>query len=353
MNSTNDVLLAQNPDSTEAIPTLDISAYLAGVPGARERNGEELREISETVGFFYLTGHGVPQDVIDGVFAQSHRLHELPLEVRRRFPKRNAHTPHGYQAYEDQPVVAGKPAANLSSSYLFYMERGPNDPPVDPKDPLRLPNAWPDCLPNFREPVLKYYRSIEKLALAMLPIWAAALNLPERYFDPFFRNPWLSMSLTYYPPRDVDKTRPFGIKPHTDNTIMTILAQGDVPGLSVRMPSGHWRVADVVPGAFMVNTGNSLSRWTNGRFLSTKHNVVNSTGRERYSVPVFFGADLDAMLECLPTCRDADNTAKFPPITYRELQNWYFFGEGLAERSLGPGTKSDGKWMPEAAASAM
>ena len=100
---------------------------------------------------------------------------------------------------------------------------------------------------------------------------------------------------------------------------------------------------------FVVNTGNSLSRWTNGRFLSTKHHVINSTGEGRYSIPTFFGANLDAEIRCVPTCDTPEHPAEFPPITYRDLQNWYFLGDGVAEKSMGPGTKSEGKWMRESA----
>lgn len=342
--------LAEHPDSTDPIPTLDISAYLAGEPGALEAAAAELREISETIGFFYLVGHDVPRAVMDGAFAQSKRFHEQPLDVRRRLPKRTPNLPIGYMPYEDQTPSPGEPPHNLSSSYLFYMERGPDNPKVNPDDPYRLANTWPDWMEGFREPVIDYYQRVEQLALKLMPLWAKALDLPSDYFEPYFTNPWLSMGLTYYPPRTVDKDRVYGIKPHTDNTIMTILATDDVPGLAVRMPSGHWRLADPMPGAFVVNTGNSLSRWTNGRFLSTKHLVINSTGKGRYSIPVFFGADLDAEIKCVPTCDTSDRPAEFPPITYRDLQNWYFLKGGVAEKSMGPGTKSDGKWLPTEAA---
>jgi len=341
--------LAEHPDSTEEIPTLSISGYLAGEPGALDATAAQLREISETIGFFYLEGHDVPPQVMQAAFAQSKRFHEQPLEVRRQLPKRRPKLPIGYLALEDQEPVPGQPPHNLSSSYLFYMERGPNDPVVNPEDPFRLPNVWPDWMPGFREQVLDYYQRVEKLALKLMPLWARALDLPADYFEPYFTNPWLSMGLTWYPPRAVSKDRVFGIKPHTDNTIMTLLTTDDVPGLAVRMPSGRWRLADPRPGAFVVNTGNSLSRWTNGRFLSTKHHVINSTGEGRYSIPTFFGANLDAEIRCVPTCDTPEHPAEFPPITYRDLQNWYFLGDGVAEKSMGPGTKSEGKWMRESA----
>ncbi len=347
MDGQDEAYLAAHPDSTEEIPVLDISDYMAGKPGARERLGAELREISETIGFFYLTGHGVPLSLFDEVFGQSRRFHELPAETRGKMPKKSPDIPLGYESWEEKAARPGEPPANLSSSYLLYIERGPDNPHIDPADPYRRANAWPEDLPGFREKVLEYYNAVEKVGLAMMPIWAAALDLPADYFAQYFKNPWLATSLIYYPPMETDKSRPYGIKPHTDNTIMTILAQADVPGLAVQMPSGHWRVADIKPGAFMVNTGNSLSRWTNGRFLSTKHTVVNTSGKARYSIPVFFGSDLDTVIDVLPCCTSAEEPAKYPPITYRELQDWYFFGKGLYEKSMGPGTESKGRWLKD------
>ena len=311
-------------DSTEDIPVLDIAPFLAGEPGARERIGAELRRISETIGFFYLTGHGVPQDLVDGAFAQSKRFHEQPYEIRSQMPKRKR---GGYTAHEEKK-------AGLRSSYVLYREMEPGDPRLDPENPYRLDNSWPDNLPGFREAILAYYDATEKMALAMMPLWAEALELPPDYFARFFNDPYLALSLIYYPPQKVVGNGIYGVRPHTDNTVMTVLAQHDVPGLAVRMPSGRWRVADVKPGAFMINSGNTMTRWTNGRFLSTKHRVINISDKPRYSIPFFLGTDLDAVLECLPTCTDAEDPPQYDPITYKDLQDWFFFSSDYVEVPL-------------------
>ena len=339
MDGSDEQRLIRNPDSTEEIPVLDIAPFLAGEPGARERIGARLKEISETIGFFYLVGHGVPQSVVDGAFTQSRRMHEAPLEKRQLMPRRDR---GGYDSVENKiaEVHPDDPPISLRASFSVYRE--PGNP--DRSDPYDLPNDWPSFLTGFKEPVMDYFHAIERMGVGMMPLWAEALGMPADYFTPFFKKPFLAMSMVYYPPQESDTHSDFGIKPHTDNTIMTILAQGDVPGLAVRMPSGHWRVADVLPGAFMINTGNSLARWSNGRFLSTKHHVINTTGKDRYSIPMFFGADIDTKIECLPSCTGPGNPAQYPPITYRELQDWYFFDHGYAKKSVGPDTKSDGMW---------
>jgi len=341
MDGLDEQTLIKNPDSTEEIPVLDISAFIAGEPGARERIGRRLREISETVGFFTLIGHGVPREIMDGVFAQSKRFHEQPWEKRQRMPVRDR---GGYHPLERKITPEGTAPAAPRSSYFFYKERPPEETSLDWSDPYRLPNDWPQELPGFKEAVTAYGNAVAELGRKMMPLWAEALELPADYFEKFFNDPYYTFSLIQYPVPKPEQAKDFGIRPHADNTIMTLLAQGNVQGLAVRMPSGHWRVADVTPGSFVVNSGNSLQRWTNGRFVSTKHHVINTAGQARYSIPFFFGMDLDATIECVPTCQGPGNPAQYPPITYRDLQNWYFFGDGYIDKSVGPGSKSEGKW---------
>ena len=185
-------------------------------------------------------------------------------------------------------------------------------------------NVWPENLPGFKETLLAYHAGIEKLGRQFLPLWATSLKLPLDYFDRFFATPHLTMSLLYYPPQKQIGDRQYGIAPHTDNALMTLLAQKDIPGLAVRMPSGRWRTVDIVPGALLVNTGNLIVRWTNDEYLSTKHRVINTNEVDRYSIPVFFGPSGDALIEVLPTCQSAERPALYEPITYLKLREWYY-----------------------------
>jgi isopenicillin N synthase-like dioxygenase len=179
-------------------------------------------------------------------------------------------------------------------------------------------------LPGFKETLLDYQGRIERLGRQFLPLWATSLDLPLDYFDPFFATPHLTMSLLYYPPQQEIGSRQYGIAPHTDNALMTFLAQKDVPGLAVRMPSGHWRAVDVAPGTLLVNTGNLMVRWTNDEYLSTKHRVINTNDVERYSIPVFFGPSADALIEVLPTCRGPGRPPLYEPVSYLQLREWYY-----------------------------
>ena len=172
--------------------------------------------------------------------------------------------------------------------------------------------------------MLDYQSRIEALARKFLPLWATSLDLPEGYFEPFFKTPQVTLQLLQYSPQQTVGNKQYGIAPHTDNAMMTFLAQANVPGLAVRMPSGHWRLVDIRPDTLLVNTGNVICRWTNDRYLSTKHRVINRSGVERYSIPVFFGPSDDAVVETVPTCIGPDNPAHYEPRTYLWLRRWYY-----------------------------
>lgn len=319
--------LMDHPDSDEEIPTLDMSPYLAREPGGREKVAAHLDEISRTVGFFYLKGHGIPQTVIDRTFQESRRFHSFPEEVKSVIPWFATDTlKSGYQGTEEARPSANvniisnaKP--NLYAKFSINREGGWGGRPVDPQKPI---NIWPENLPGFKEAVLDYHQRVERLARQFLPLWATCLDLSLDYFDKFFETPHLTLSLLRYPPQMVIGDRQYGIAPHTDNSLMTFLLQADVSGLAVRMPSGHWRVVDIVPGALLVNTGNLIVQWTNGRYLSTKHRVINTNEVDRYSIPVFFGPSGDALIECLPTCQSPERPPKYKPMTYRAMRQWYY-----------------------------
>jgi isopenicillin N synthase-like dioxygenase len=325
------VYLMDHPDSDEKIPTLDIAPYLNGAPGGRERVAAQLREISKTIGFFYLKGHGIPQNLIDDVFEQSRRFHALPLETKKKIPYfetgsfKSGYQPcanDDYQRTNINIIENAKP--NLVAKFSINREGGSGGLSMTDEQRRARVNMWPETLPSFKETLQDYHARIEKLGRQFLPLWATSLKLPLDYFDQFFATPHLTMTLLYYPPQPEIGNRQYGIAPHTDNALMTFLAQKDVSGLAVRMPSGHWRAVDIVPGALLVNTGNLMVRWTNDEYLSTKHRVINTNTVDRYSIPVFFGPSGDALIEVLPTCQGPGRPAQYEPLTYLQLREWYY-----------------------------
>jgi isopenicillin N synthase-like dioxygenase len=272
-----------------------------------------------TVGFFYLKNHGIPQDVIDNVFDASRRFHAMPVEEKQKLAFNDS---EGWKlGYIGFPTEARKVnnvgivsdvKPNVMEQFTVYPE-GPGSE-----------NRWPENLPGFKEAVDTYHRAIDKLSRSFLPLWATGLKLPLDYFDEAFKKPHLQLSLLHYPPQKQTGNRQYGIQPHTDNSTMTFLAQDSVSGLAVRMPSGRWRAVSAVPGALLVNTGNSLVRWTNEEYLSTKHRVINTNTVDRYSIPVFYGPSDDTVIDVLPPCKGPDRPALYEPVTYGEMRRWYY-----------------------------
>ena len=307
------------------IPVLDPGAYLGGTPGALEKAAAELRHALEEVGFFIIVNHGVSQELIERTFAQARRFHDQPLEAKMAL-RMNEHN-NGYMAMNRYAVWTSDVNTNtkpdLNEAFFVKRERGPDDPLVRAGRRFAGPNRWPEHLPGFRETVLAYTDAIDALGRRLLPVCAVALDLPPDYFDRAFAESQFSFRLSHYPSVPADANQ-FGIAPHTDANFLTFLAQSEVPGLQVRMPSGVWLDVPYVPRSFAVNSGDMMARWTNGRFKSTPHRAVPPVNRHRHAIPYFLGPHLDTVIACLPTCQGPDRPPTYPPITYDEYLRWWY-----------------------------
>jgi isopenicillin N synthase-like dioxygenase len=190
--------------------------------------------------------------------------------------------------------------------------------------PLAIENQWPRNLPGFRDTIVEYYDAMERLAQRLLPIYAVALDVPPCYFDPAFSSPnnLSILRIAHFPPDPLDENQ-FNVGPHTDGSFFTLLPATEVPGLELYCQSGNWFLAQPPSGSIVVNAGDMLTRWTNGRFLSTPHRVRSISGRDRYSIPLFYQPNPDQILECLPSCRGADRPDPEPPISARDYFDWF------------------------------
>lgn len=311
---------------TSEIPILDLGDYLAGKPGALETTAKELRHAAENVGFYFIKGHGVPQELIDDTFEASRRFHELP-QAQKSALKANEHN-IGYMAYgssvsQASRVYEGERKSNLVSAIFLKRDLPPDHPDIINNKRFRGANQWPENLAGFRDTANGYMDALEALAKSLLPLYATALDLPADYFAQGFVEPQYTLRLSHYPPSDPEDNQ-FGLAPHTDSSFMTLLAQNKVEGLQVRRTDGTWIDAPALPGTFLVNGGDMLRRWTNHRFLSTPHRAkAASPDCDRYAIPFFFDAHADHVIECLPTCQGADNPVRYEPTTYTKYMTWF------------------------------
>ena len=304
------------------IPVIDHGPYFTGEPGALQHLAEQVRYACENIGFLYVLNHGVPQEIIDRGFAASRRFHALPLEqkLQLRLNQNNI----GYMPTNasmqaaSQVHKATKP--NQNESFFISHNRDADHPDVRAGIPLRGRNQWPDRVPDMRADMMAYFRALAAMCDRMLPPFAVALGMPPDFFSPYFAGEaHATLRLLHYPPQDVIEDNLFGQGPHTDNSFMTALARTEVPGLAVRLPSGEWFAPPIIPGTFLINLGNIMRRWSNDRFLSTPHGVLNESGTDRYSIAYFHSPNPDRVIECLPSCVGADNPARYSPAVYRDL----------------------------------
>mgnify|MGYP001159532535 CR=1 FL=1 len=311
--------LIDDTQSGTDIPVLDVGDYLTGVSGAREKLAPVLYQALTEVGFFYLIGHGVPRSVLDDVCQEGERFHALPLEQKNTIKLNDVFV--GYMGDRQQlgrtsEYYEGHTKPDRVEAFFMQRDRAPFK--------LPFPNQWPQGLPGFRETLVNFFETMEELSLSLLPLFATALDLPPDFFEPLFLK-YQNIAfqrLSHYPPDPLEEDQ-YNSSPHTDGTFFTLLATTDVPGLEIKPKDQDWIRAPAWPEAFLVNSGDVLTRWSNGKVLSTPHRVRNLSGRDRYSIPYFVLPSPDTVIECLPTCHEPDNPPREEPITVQEYLRWY------------------------------
>lgn len=278
-----------------ALPVIDISRFRA--PGTdREAFLDELLAAAHEVGFFYVTGHGVPASLREEALRVARAFFALPEE--RRLEIENVNSPQ-FRGYTRTGTEYTAGSADWREQIDIGPERealktGPDDP-----DYLRLvgPNQWPSAVPELKDVVLRWQAEALRVSREVLRALAAALGQHEGYFDEWFDDEAaVHVKLVHYPPRvaaDADQ----GVGAHKDYGYLALLQQDEVGGLQVQREDGAWIDASPVPDAFVFNIGEMLEIATQGYLRATRHRVVSPRpGVHRYSLPFFLGPRLDAVV---------------------------------------------------------
>jgi len=310
--SEDDVMIAEAVD-IEEIPVVDFAPFLSGGPADRQRVADEIARACRVIGFFYLSGHGVPDPVRGAMFDQSAEFFHLP-EARKQDALA---TPQWYRGWVPAPPANGLSRnTRLFDQYRLQLEWEPENRPDDPHARIfEAPNRWPTDMPAFRQAGEDYLVAMQRLSVELLRAFALGLGLPENRFDDYFHRPPSQLSLLYYPPlpadADVDVSNTVS---HTDEGPFTVLAQGEVGGLEVKRRDGVWISAPPIPGTFVINVGDMMMWWSNGRFLSNWHRVKNRSGGERFSIPFFANPDRDVIVGPLPEILAEDGEARYESV---------------------------------------
>jgi isopenicillin N synthase-like dioxygenase len=280
-----------------AIPVIGLGA-LAGGGRALDALVAEIGGACETAGFFYVTDHGVPQTAIDAIFAAARRFFALPQPTRDAL---DVHSSPNYRGYVPMGLTGSGVPKRMLEAFQVMRELGPDDPDVRAGSVMYGANRWPGAAPGFdaakfRRAMEAYFDAVWDLAQRLLGLFARGLGQGPDYFRPFFAKPLTQLRLLHYPPQPAEAATAQGVEAHTDPSAFTILLQDAVGGLETRNRAGQWIAAPPIPGSFVINIGDMIQRWTNGRFVSTPHRVANRAGRDRISVPFFVNPDYAATI---------------------------------------------------------
>ncbi|MEO6376719.1 MAG: 2-oxoglutarate and iron-dependent oxygenase domain-containing protein [Caulobacteraceae bacterium] len=298
-----------------ALPIVDIGGLNSPDQKVRAAVAQAIRDACLDKGFFYCVGHGVDADLMGQVFEQARLWFDRPLPSKLALDKAKSTANRGYEPLRGQVLEPGAPPDLKEGFYI-----GVDVPADDPRALVYFnlgPNQWPQDQPQFRPVMEAYFNAALGVVRTLLRGLALSLHLPEDHFTAFATDPVATLRLLHYPPQPPHPAPgEKGCGAHTDFGALTLLLQDDVGGLQV-WDHGPARWIDVapLPGAYLVNLGDLIARWTNGRYRSTLHRVINSSGRERYSVPFFFLGAPDQRIEPLPGCLTAGETPRYPPVT--------------------------------------
>lgn len=319
-----------------SIPILDLRGALEpGGPRSREV-ARQLRAAGEEAGFFYVVHHGVEPRQIDGIFECARALFDLSPSQKAAVSLKHSPVMRGYEGIGEQTLDATA-LPDLKESFYAGIEYPPDHPYVRAGYQSYGANQWPAALPWMRARCEAYVARLCALSQRVMQLMALALDLPESTFDHAHGDPMVTLRLLRYPPHPPgdsggDDPRLWGAGAHTDWGAVTLLAQDAHGGLEVCMPDGRWVQAPPVDGSFVVNLGDMIPRWTNGRFHSNAHRVrnVHAGGQPRHSVPFFYSPDYLTRVEPLPGCTSVANPPRWAPCTVGEhLHEMYTRSYGL------------------------
>ncbi len=273
---------------------------------------EEIGIACRDVGFFYVVNHGVERALMNEAFAQSHRFFALPLAYKEAIAIETVGGNRGYSGLMHEALDPSR-GPDRKEAFNVGLDLAPDDPDLVAGKPFRSPNAWPK-LQGFRETLLAYYDACAELGARLHRALARDLGVQPAYFADKFDRPMATLRLLRYPAAESRADDTIGAGTHTDYGNLTLLATDDVGGLEVRTRDGEWIEAPALPGAFVVNIGDCLMRWTNDVYVSTPHRVVNRSARERYSIAFFYDPNPDAEVAVIPTCIAPGEPVHYPPV---------------------------------------
>lgn len=299
-----------------ALPLVDVCALAGDDPARRAAAVADIAAAARRHGFFYVKNHGVDPGLRQEVFAQSQAFFSLPLADKRAADKALSSCNRGYEPLGGQRFEPDSPP-DLKEGFYVGEDLPAHDARVIAGRFNQGPNQWPAGMPAFRAVMTRYHAAMMALSATLMGGVAQAMQLPQDELRAYVSGAMGTLRLLHYPPQPADAAPgEKGCGAHTDFGGLTLLMQDDSGGLQVRdEDSGQWIDAPPLPGTYVINLGDLISRWTLGQFRSNLHRVINVSGHDRYSVPFFFSGSPDYSVRCLDWCVEELNVVPPPPVT--------------------------------------
>ncbi|XP_068635674.1 2-oxoglutarate-dependent dioxygenase citB-like isoform X2 [Aristolochia californica] len=238
------------------LPKIDLSSP------DRISTARTIRQVCLDHGFFYLVNHGVDSEFIKKVFDESRKFFSLPLQEKTKFFRNEGY--RGYTVLYDETLdLSIKPQEDLKESfYIGSLEESTQN----------FPNQWPpnELLPSWRATMEAYYQRLQTVARRLLCFIALSLNLEEDFFEKVGAYPPAAFLRLIHYPGELSASETYGASAHSDYGMITLLVSDEVPGLQICREKDKiprvWEDVPHVNGAFIVNIGDLLERWTNCLF---------------------------------------------------------------------------------------
>ena len=285
------------------IPILDWQRHASGTDP--QGFAADLGRACRDTGFFLLTGHGIPDPLIAEVFSQAETFFARPVAEKAPLDIRRSPHNRGWAAEGSEALDETSGLMDRKEAFNVGLDLPETDPRVRAGEPFRGVNVWPDQ-PGFRDTMLAYYDAVLALGTALHAAFETDLGIAPGHFAPHFSAPMATLRVLSYPAA----TEGIGAGAHTDYGSITLLMCDGVPGLQVRPRGGDWTDVPHIPGAYVVNIGDCLARWSNDIYVSTPHRVLPPP-RPRRSIAFFLDPNPDSVIAALPGTGDP----KYPAIT--------------------------------------
>ncbi len=295
-----------------SLPIIDISLLNSANREDWQPVINQIDSACRELGFFYVVGHGIPQAQFDYIESMANSLFGLPEEEKQKISieKSNNHRGWGRLSAEKLDPLGD---VDCKESFDMALDLSPYHSQVDRCPKLYGPNQYPD-IQGFVQAVTQHYSLTLDIGLKILKAMALALGEDENFFSKSFTLPISVLRMLHYPSQTKETN---GAGAHTDYGCITLLYQDQSGGLQVLNKQDQWMEAPPVDGAFVVNIGDLMQRWTNDIYRSTKHRVSSPTsGKSRFSMPFFVEPDFDTPITTLDSClAEKQGKGGYPFIT--------------------------------------